>query len=403
MRRRWPGDPGAAGGRANRMGFDYEAYVPGEIASWQPALPAALAAEAARAEAAVRDLARHGPGLAALSWPLLRTEAIASSRIEGLGIDHHRLALADEPGHEDPLAQAVRGNLDALRTAVEPSHGAVEVTSLLGIHRALLAGTPDEAIAGRLRDRQNWIGSRHGNPRGAAFIPPPEGEVPRLLDDLCRFIARDDLPPSFQAAIAHVQFESIHPFADGNGRVGRALVQAVLGRRGLLGGPDTTPVFPPVSLVLAGDPDAYVAGLTAFRAGHDGEWLGFFSGALHVAALLAEDLAGGITALQAGWRAAAGAPRRGSAAEALIARLPERPIVDLGQAAELTGASREATRRAIDRLAAAGVLREITGRRRGRRWESVGLFALLDRLEGRVRPAAARRPVPRLTAEDVGR
>jgi Fic family protein len=392
VRRRWPGDPGAPGGRANRVGFHYEAYVPGEIAAWQPALPAYLAADAGRAEASIRELRRHGPALGSLAWPLLRAEAIASSRIEGLSVDHHRLALADLPGRDDPVARSVRGNLDALRRALDLSAAPVTVASLLEIHRRLLGETAAAAIAGRLRDRQNWIASRHGNPRGAAFVPPPEGEVPRLLDDLCRFCERDDVPPSLQAAIAHVQFETIHPFADGNGRVGRALIHVLLSRRGLLGAPGGDVLFPPVSLVLADRAEAYVAALTAFRAGDDWGWLEFFTDVLHRAVGLAEELAVRVVALQARWRGRAGGPRRDSAAEALIARLPERPVLDIAQATELTGASREATRRAVNRLVEAGVIRDISGRRRGRSWEAVGLFALLDGLEAETRPAPTRRP-----------
>jgi Fic family protein len=382
VRRRWPGDPGAPGGRANRVGFDYDAYLPGEIAAWDPSFPAGLAADAGRVEAALAALARRGVG--ALLWPLLRTEAIASSRIEGLRITNERLARAALDEGDDALARSVLGNLDALRRALDLAHGPIAVPTIIELHRALLAGTRDAGIAGRIRGTQNWIGGRHPNPRGAAFTPPPEAEVPRLLDDLCRFCERDDLPPSLQAAIAHVQFETIHPFADGNGRVGRALVHVVLHRRELIGDDRGEPVPPPLSLALAADPEGYVAGLTAFRAGDHRRWLDLFLAALHRAVALAEALAADVAALQARWRARAGGPRADSAAEAIIARLPTQPVLDLRRATALTGASGEATRRAIDRLARSGVLRETTGARRGRRWEAVGLLALLDGLEDAV-------------------
>ncbi|MGD9571916.1 MAG: Fic family protein, partial [Thermoleophilia bacterium] len=378
VRRRWPGDPGAPGGRPNRVGFDYDAYIPGEIARWEPAIPASLAADAGRVEEAIAGLARLG--IASLLWPLLRTEAIASSRIEGLRIDHERLARAAFGETDDGLARAVLGNLDALRRALDVASLPITIGAILGLHRALLAGTRDAAIAGRLRDGQNWIGGRQPNPRGAAFIPPPEGEVPRLLDDLCRFCERDDLQPSLQAAIAHVQFETIHPFADGNGRVGRALVHVVLRRRGLTADGQGEPVPPPLSLAFAADPDGYVAGLTAFRSGDHERWLDLFVAALHRATVIAEALAGSVDDLRARWREQAGHPRRDSAAEAIIAGLAEQPVLDLGRATTLTGVSGEATRRAIDRLAAAGVLREITGGRRRRRWQAAGLLELLDGL-----------------------
>ena len=209
----------------------YEAYVPGEISAWEPDLPASLAADASRVETAVRDLARHAPLLGALAWPLLRTEAIASSRIEGLGVSHHRLALADDPRRDDPLARAVRANLDALRRALDLSGGPITTEALLEIHRSLLSGTPADAVAGTIRDRQNWIG------RGtAALAERRSSAAARARSSACsstlRVLQRDDLPALVQAAIAHAQFETIHPFADGNGRTGRALIQVLLRRRG---------------------------------------------------------------------------------------------------------------------------------------------------------------------------
>lgn len=97
-------------------------------------------------------------------------------------------------------------------------------------------------------------------------MPPPPERVKELMEDLVAFMNRGDLPPVVQAAIAHAQFEIIHPFADGNGRVGRALIHVVLRRRGL-----APRYVPPVSLVLAADARAYVAGLTAFREERPGD------------------------------------------------------------------------------------------------------------------------------------
>ena len=312
-------------------------------------------------------------------------------------VSHHRLALAGAGHGDDALAGSVLGNLDALRRALDLAAAPVSTGAVLDIHRALLAGSPDAAIAGRLRTGQNWIGGRHPNPRGAAFVPPPEDEVRRLVDDLCRFCERDDLPPLVQAAVAHVQFETIHPFADGNGRVGRALIHVVLSRRGLTRAPDDGAlVLPPISLVLAARSDAYIGGLSAFRAGRHEEWLAFFLDAAYRSATVAESLLDEVAALQERWRHDAGRPRADSAAEALIARLPQTPVVDLAAAVALTGASREATRRGIERLEDAGVLRETTGMGRLRRWEAVGLFAILDGLEGGFRVGvSSRRPGPR--------
>jgi Fic family protein len=100
---------------------------------------------------------------------------------------------------------------------------------------------------------QSWIGGGV-TPRLAQFIPPPPDDVPDLLDDLVSFTNRDDLSAITQAAIAHVQFETIHPFADGNGRVGRCLIHVILRRRGL-----SRRVMPPISVALAANTGRYIA------------------------------------------------------------------------------------------------------------------------------------------------
>ena len=159
------------------------------------------------------------------------------------------------------------GNVEAMQRAIDVGAGVeIGVGELLEIHRLLLGSTADRAIAGVVRERQNWIGGNAYNPLEAAFVPPPPELVPELLDDLCRFIARGDLPPVVEAAIAHAQFETIHPFIDGNGRTGRALIYAVLRRRG-----EVTKYIPPISLLLAADQGSYIAGLDRYRAGAVGE------------------------------------------------------------------------------------------------------------------------------------
>lgn len=101
--------------------------------------------------------------------------------------------------------------------------------------------------AGQLRTSQNWIGSDPHTPTGAAFVPPPARMLGPLLEDLCAFCSRDDLSPMLRAAVAHAQFETLHPFVDGNGRAGRVLIGELLCRGGL-----AQAVVPPTSLVLAG-------------------------------------------------------------------------------------------------------------------------------------------------------
>jgi Fic family protein len=224
--------------------------------------------------------------------------------------------------------------------------------------------------------------------------------VKPLLADLVRFANRTDLPPAIQAAIVHAQFETIHPFSDGNGRVGRALIHVILRKRGL-----TPHYVPPVSLVLAADARSYVEGLTAYRAGKLEDWCGQFSRALNRAASKAVELDGRVRALQDSWRSRMGPLRSDASAEKLIQKLPAYPTITVSIAAELLGRSKQAANQAVIALAEARVLKATTLAKRNRAWEATELFDLINELErelaipaGETRPVrAAPRPGPRRT------
>jgi Fic family protein len=384
VERLWTPSPQAPGGRRNRVAFRYIAYVPDLVGELDPPLSASAARVIADADQAVAALNHDLPavaGLEALARQLLRQESVASSRIEGLVMSHRRLARAAFEAVDD----RVDGSARAILNNIKAMEQAVNVTALLpqlvradvvAIHRTLMEATIHAHIAGVVRTSQNWIGGNNYNPRGAEFIPPPENDVERLLDDLCSFLNRDDLPATLQAAVAHAQFETIHPFADGNGRVGRCLIHIVFRRAKL-----APRYVPPVSLVLASQGDDYVRGLTAYRAERLEEWCLDFASTVLEATRDARRLAHDIDQLQRRWREQAGQPRRDSATARLIDALPGQPIVDVATAALATGASQEAARRAVNALEAAGVLKQVTVGRRNRAWESVGLFDLLDAFE----------------------
>jgi Fic family protein len=250
------------------------------------------------------------------------------------------------------------------------------------VHRELFVGTRDEELGGLIRNEQNWIGGAASSPRGAEFIPPPPERVPDLLQDLASFCNREDLPGVIQAAIAHVEFETIHPFRDGNGRVGRAIILIVLRRRRI-----SQKYLPPVSLALAGEADRYVAGLTSWRSGDEEDWYEVFADAVYRAAIGAHEFADQVAALQHRWIEKAGNPRKGSGPLRLIELLPSHPIIDVKTAARLLGGTEERARLAILRLEQSGVLRQTTVGRRNRAWETVGLFDLLDQFERDLGPA----------------
>jgi Fic family protein len=384
----------AFGTRAARRAFTYRAYVPGLLSEREWLVPADLSNAMALAERACRALEDHSDqiGLDTVARQLLRADSVASSRIEGLIISNRRLERAGATSRHDLTAQSVLANVRAVEAAYEWARGdePFSVSTLQMVHRTLFAGTLDERLGGVLRERQNWIGGEVSSPRTADFVPAPWEEVPLLLEDLCALCNREDLPVLLQAAVAHAQYETIHPFMDGNGRSGRALIGMIMLRRRAL-----NRVVPPVSLVLAGESATYVKGLTSYRYIGWLDWLDLFTGVVARAAIASERLASQVRELQRRWRARAGNPRSDSAASRLIAALPAYPVLTLATAGQVTGLSDEACRNALNALQTAGVLRETTSGKRNRVWESVGLFDILDRLE-RETGAEGRAPAPTL-------
>jgi Fic family protein len=332
---------------------------------------------------------------------LLRAEALGSSFIEGLRASNKQLALAaHEPAAADPTARAVLGNVRAMEQAIAigTERRRLRLEDLIDIHRTLLAGTTEERFAGIVRTEQNWIGGRGTSPRDAAFIPPPADRVPGLLDDLVAFVNVDDLPALAQAAIAHAQFETIHPFGDGNGRAGRCLIHVILRRRGV-----ATRLAPPVSVVLASNAKRYIAGLTDFREGRTDDWIGGFANAVALAAQSTDRLRTQIDAFLEQLVERAGSPRADSVARKIILGLPQQPIVSAEIAASAYDVTPTAARAALNRLQEAGVLVPTrVGRRRDREWISDELSALRDSaapaVASSLRPTRPGEPVRRWLA-----
>lgn len=382
----WPSDPTAYGPRGQRGGL-YRPFVPAPIAKREFPLSGTAVAAIVTAAQALEHLDNKPPRVAtmgALARNLLRSESAASSRIEGIRISHKRLARAayeQGKGRQDPRAAEVLGNVSAMERAIELGSSAApfSVADIEDIHRTLLRFTEDSHLAGAIRDKQNWIGGNDYNPIEATYVPPPPGYVRDLLEDLCEFVERDDLAPIAQAAIAHAQFENIHPFVDGNGRTGRALIYSVLRRRG-----EVQNYIPPVSLVLASEPKGYVGGLGAYSTGDVSHWCQRFAGATARAARGAEELADAIEERQTSWLERLGQPRRDSAARQLIGALPAQPVIDVSVAQALTGKSHVAVGSALQQLEAAGIIKRLSERRWGRVWECDELLTLVDRVEKRL-------------------
>lgn len=350
-------------------------------------LDATIAGIAAEAEHAIRNLNESGgPRLAPLARLLLRTESIASSKVEGMQLGVRELARAEarvESGQKaGPTAIEVLANIDAMIVALEKA-AEVErfgVEEIIAIHQRLMARAESKHIAGKIRNEQNWIGGNDHNPCGADFVPPPPEEVERLLLDLCEAINDEVLPPLVQTALVHAQFETIHPFADGNGRTGRALIHVVLRRRGI-----APQYIPPISVVMAAAQGRYIDGLTAFRRDAISRWIEYFAGAAARAAHLAKAYLAAAEALQVDWKerlaASPDAPRAGATAWTLLDVLPAHPMITAAVASAATERNKASVYEAIKQLASAGVLLPLSTSPRNQSWEVRGLLDLIASVE----------------------
>lgn len=360
----------------DRRGGKYRSYRPDPLAEAALTVAPDLAIRAAQAERAIRALTESpdAADLAGVSRLLLRSEAIASSLIEGIAPSPQQVALAELAGSESVRgftadAQLVANNIAVLRTATHDLAvtDLVTVPDLESLHRQLL---PDEQHHG-LRTVPNWIGGSDRNPLDADFVPPPPADVPGLMTDLVTYVNGAAHAPLIQAAIVHAQFETIHPFTDGNGRVGRALIHTVLARRGL-----SPRAILPISSVLATLSGSYVEGLTAYRHGSPagsptatagvGQWLSTFVDAAATAIEQAQQLLRELVLVREAWnrqvqahRESVGirqSPRAGSATARILEILPDVPVMTTRTIERLLGVSFPSARAGLEELAEAGVL-----------------------------------------------
>lgn len=357
--------------------------LPPEIENLDHAVPQALGAQM---ETALREIATldetRGAHLGSLATLLLRAESVASSKIENVdaSMDDYARALHGIKTNTSAtsMVASTRALVDLIRSV--DSGGPIELDSIRRAHAVLMADDPHErSYAGRLRDMQNWIGGSDHSPRGAQYVPPPPRTVERYMRDLLAFVNRGDVNVISQAAIAHAQFESIHPFTDGNGRIGRALINTILRRRGV-----TRRVVVPLATALVARRDAYFDVLGAYRQGDAGPIITAFSTASSIAAVESRVSADRVAAMPEMWRDAAGRPRAGSAASKLLAGLLDHPVFSADEADAWIGGATSSVYAGIARLHEAGVLRPLTDRVRQQVWVAADLADELDDLGMRI-------------------
>lgn len=365
----------------------YSSSIPARIVDLELGLATDVIAES---EDALREIVRFdeyasqklGPGveLAPMSSILLRTESAASSQIENLTVGARGLALAELGLPANRNASIVVGNVRAMEAAIAARSG-IDAGSILAMHRALMTPTGD-THAGEWRQEQVWIGGSNVGPHRAAFVPPHHDRLAESLTDLFDFASRTDLPVLPHVALTHAQFETIHPFTDGNGRTGRALVHVMLHRSDAV-----QRVTVPLSAGLLTDTRSYFDSLDAYRSGKVEPIVRSFNNATFHAVANGRQLVDDLVATRLRWTENVVA-RSDSVVWGAVDALVGQPVIDNAFVQRTFGVSDMAAQRAIDKLVEAQVLRQTSKGRRNRVWQADDVLTALDEFAERVRRAA---------------
>lgn len=370
----------------------YEAAVPARIANWSPRLTSEDAADIEDATRRLVDFDTHsqrilGPehtALGPMSAILLRTESASSSQIEQLTASAKQIALAEIADTRKPNARTVVGNVRAMEAALAQATLFNEA-SVLAIHETLMRHqegfAPDQA--GTFRREQVWIGPGGAGPLRATFVPPHHKHVAGCMADLIGFITREDLPVLAQAAVAHAQFETIHPFTDGNGRTGRAIVHTIVKNKALI---NSTII--PLSGGLLTQLEDYFSALDAFRSGDAAPIIRAFAQAARFAVASGTELVDNLhLELQKSREALAGV-RKDSVAWRALPVFIGQPVMNAAFLMNVLAVNEVTALRALNTLSERGVITELTGRARNRIWQHRGILGVLDDYAAMIRRQA---------------
>ena len=318
-----------------------------------------------------------------LIGPFLRCEAVASSRIEGTITDLRQFLLyeanpKDDEGSADSVEvanyiRALKYGLDSIRSRP------ISLQLLCETHQRLMAGARGEdKMPGRFRERQNMIGRMGQRPTEARFVPPPVLQMVGALRDLDAYIQGPrNLPTLIDLALIHYQFEAIHPFLDGNGRLGRVLVSLLLGERGCLSQPLLY-----LSSYLEDHKDTYMDHLLAVsRTGDWGPWIRFFLRGIAAQSRAAVDRCGELLDLREDYRKDLLAAGNSANDLRLLDALFEGPSTTIARAAKLLEMTVPGARNCVQRLVSAGVLEEVTGKSRDRIYLAPAILEIIQRSE----------------------
>lgn len=349
----------------------YQAGIPPFIADIKYKPSGEVAAAAEDAALAIRDFDHeYGDDVAPFSAILLRTESISSSQIENVTANARSIGMAELGDDSKRNATLVVDNVAAMNAALAAADS-LETATVLDMHRELMRHA-DPKGAGHWREEPVWIGTSSSSPVGADFVAPDARRVPELMDDLMAYAGRNDVQILSQAAIAHAQFETIHPFTDGNGRTGRALLHAMLRNKGL-----TRTVTVPVSAGLLNDVTGYHDALTAYREGDPGRIILLTAEATFRAIDNGRQLAEDITAARVSWNNRIKA-RKDAAAWKIADLLTRQPVVNAQLLEDRLGLSGATIWRQMQVLEESGVVQGFDKFKRGRHWRSDEILTALD-------------------------
>jgi Fic family protein len=355
-----------------RISQPYSSAIVPPIAKHSIGIPGDLAAEIDEAtQQLTRFDAEVGPGRLPFASILLRTESASSSEIENLTSGARAIAEAELGERETGNAALIVRNVRTMEAALALANK-INGKSIIAMQTALLGShAPD--LTGRWRDEQVWIGGNSLSPHLADFVPPHHDRVPAAMDDLVAFISRADIPALAQVAIAHAQFETIHPFPDGNGRTGRAIVQAMLRQARV-----TKNITVPVSAGLLHDVKDYYDALTAYRRGELRPIVTAFTRAAGYAVVNGRQLVGDIGAIEAAWEVQMRGLRSDAAARRVGSLAIAHPVLNSDIVARELSVAPPTAFRALDALVERGVLKPANSQRRNRIWLAEPVLSALD-------------------------
>ena len=355
-----------------RIRQPYSSAIVPPIADLSTDIPADLAAEIDEAtQLLTRFDAEVGPGGLPFASILLRTESASSSEIENLTSGARAIAEAELGERETGNAALIVRNVRTMEAALALADR-IDGESIIAMQTALLGSyAPD--LTGGWRDEQVWIGGDSLSPHLADFIPPHHDRVPAAIDDLVNFMGRVDIPALAQVAIAHAQFETIHPFPDGNGRTGRAIVQAMLRHAGV-----TKNITVPVSAGLLHDVKDYYNALTAYRRGELRPIVTAFTRAAGYAVVNGRQLVHDIATIRAEWEAQMRGLRSDAAARRVIALAIAHPVLNSDIVVRELGVAPPTAFRALDALVERQIVKAANSKRRNRIWLAEPVLNALD-------------------------